>query len=50
MRPFQMTQILKLRAMVAVLKDVRTEYSGKTIDNIITQLEARIKEAEKRQS
>ena len=43
-----MTQILKLRAMVAVLKDVRTEYSGKTIDNIITQIESRIKEAEKK--
>ncbi|MBO7730943.1 MAG: hypothetical protein J6S67_00270 [Methanobrevibacter sp.] len=36
-------ELFKLRAQVAVLKDIMKEYSGRTIDNIITNLEARIK-------
>ena len=32
--------------IISVLKEVATEYPGKTIENIITQLEARIKEME----
>ena len=39
-----------LRAQLAVLRDVQREYAGKTIDNIIVQLESRLKEAEKRAS
>ena len=30
----------KLNAKIALLKEVAIEYSGKTIDNIIKQLEA----------
>lgn len=37
---------LKLRAQVAVLKDVAKEYSGRTIENIIANIEARIKAKE----
>lgn len=36
-------ELFKLKAQVAVLKDIMKEYSGRTIDNIITNLEARIK-------
>lgn len=36
---------IHLTAQIAVLKDIATEYSGKTIDNIIYQLEARKAEA-----
>ena len=36
----------RLVAQIAVMKEVAEEYSGKTIDNIIVQLEARIKEVE----
>lgn len=36
-------ELFKLRAQVAVLKDIMKEYSGRTIDNIITNLESRIK-------
>jgi len=35
-----------LRAQLAVLRDVQREYAGKTIENIIVQLESRIKEKE----
>ena len=34
----------RLGAQVAVLKEVAEEYPGKTIENIIVQLEARRKE------
>lgn len=37
---------LRLRAQVAVLKDVAKEYSGRTIENIISNIEARIKAKE----
>lgn len=36
---------IRLTAQIAVLKDIATEYSGKTINNIIYQLEARKAEA-----
>ena len=42
-----MTTVLKyirLIAKIAVLKEVAAEYPGKTIENIIAQLEARRKE------
>ena len=35
---------LRFIAMIDTLKRVAEEYSGKTIENIIAQLEARIKE------
>lgn len=38
---------IRLTAQIAVLKEIALEYSGKTIDNVIMQLEARKKEAEK---
>ena len=34
----------RLEAQVAVLKEVAEEYPGKTIENIIVQMEARRKE------
>ena len=34
----------RLTAQIAVLKEIAEEYSGKTIDNIIVQMEARQKE------
>jgi hypothetical protein len=37
----------KLRAQVAVLKDVAEVYPTSTIGNCITQIESRIKEIEK---
>lgn len=37
-------EYIRLKAQVAVLKEVAEEYSGKTIDNIIVQIEARLKE------
>ena len=36
----------RLVAHIAVLKEIAEEYPGKTIENIITQLEARKKEVE----
>ena len=33
----------RLTSQIAVLKEVAAEYSGKTIDNIIQQMEARAK-------
>ena len=37
---------IRLAANISILKDVAKEYPGKTIDNIIVQLEARIKKIE----
>ena len=37
----------RLVAQIAVLREIAEEYSGKTIDNIIVQMEARKKEVEK---
>lgn len=42
-----MDKLYKYKAWVAVLKDILNEYSGLTIDNVVKQLEARIKELEK---
>ena len=36
----------RLIAQIAVLREIAMEYSGKTIDNIIVQMEARKKEVE----
>ena len=33
---------LKIAAQIEVLEDIAVEYNGKTIDNIIQQLEARL--------
>lgn len=40
------TEYIKLLMQIATLKNVAAEYLGKTIENIIVQLEARIKEVE----
>ena len=40
------SEYIRLAANVSIPKDVDKEYPGKTIDNIIVQLEARIKEVE----
>ena len=37
-------ELVRIKEQLAVLKEVAEEYSGKTIDNIIQQMEARIKE------
>ena len=36
-------EYVRLVAQIAVLKEIAEEYSGKTIDNIIVQMEARKK-------
>lgn len=33
---------IKIAAQIEVLEDIAIDYSGKTIDNIIQQLEARL--------
>ena len=33
---------IKITAQVAILKEIALEYNGKTIDNIIQQLEMRL--------
>ena len=33
---------IKITAQVAILKEIALEYNGKTIDNIIQQLEIRL--------
>ena len=40
-------ELHKLRAQVAVLKDIEKDYPKCSIGNCITQLESRIKEMEK---
>ena len=40
------SEYTRLVAQIAVLKEVAEEYPGKTIDNIIAQMEARKKEIE----
>lgn len=37
-------EYIRLKAQVAVLKEIAMDYPGKTIENIIAQLEARRKE------
>ena len=41
------TEYIKLLMQIATLKNVAAEYPGKTIENIIAQLEARRKEQNK---
>ena len=41
------SEYTRLEAHIAVLKEIAEEYPGKTIENIITQLEARRKEINK---
>ncbi len=38
---------IRMKAQIAVLREVSLDYKGKTIDNIIQQMEARVKELEK---
>lgn len=38
---------LELNKQLHVLREVADEYPGKTIDNIIVQIEARLKEIDK---
>lgn len=33
---------INIKAQIAVLKEIALEYSGKTIDNVIQQLELRL--------
>ena len=39
-------EYIRLVAQIAVLREIAEEYSGKTIDNIIVQMEARKKEVD----
>ena len=40
------SEYARLVAQIAVLKEIAEEYPGKTIDNIIVQMEARKKEVD----
>ena len=42
------TEYIKLLMQIATLKNVAAEYPGKTIENIIAQMEARKREVEKK--
>ena len=42
-------ELNKLRAQLSILKDVMEEYGGRTIDNIVANIEARIKAKEAQQ-
>lgn len=39
---------LRLRAQLSILRDLVKEYSGRTIDNVIQGLEARVKHYEQK--
>ena len=43
-REMKQADYIRLTAQIAVLKEIAVDYSGKTIDNIIQQLEAIRKE------
>ncbi len=43
-------QLHKLKAWLAVLKDVAEEYSGRTIDNVIQNIQDRVEYAERREN
>ena len=45
-REMKQADYIRLTAQIAVLKEIAADYSGKTIDNIIQQLEAIKKEVE----
>ena len=42
------SEYTRLEAQIAVLREVAEEYPGKTIENIIVQMEAMKKEVEKK--
>lgn len=44
-----MSDLYRLRAQLSVLKDVAKDYPRRTIENIITNIEARIKAQEDKQ-
>ena len=37
-------EYIRLKAQVAVLREIAMDYPGKTIENVIVQIEARLKE------
>ena len=41
-------EYLRLSVHIAMLEDIAEEYPGKTIENVIAQMEARKKEVEKK--
>lgn len=41
-------EYIRLVAQIAILKEIAEEYPGKTIENVIVQMEARRKEINKR--
>ena len=41
------SEYARLEAQIAILKEVAAEYPGKTIENVIAQMEARRKELNK---
>lgn len=40
---------IKITAQIAVLKEIAIEYNGKTIDNVIQQLEMRLEDSNLKQ-
>lgn len=45
-----MTDRFRLASQIAVLKEIAAEHRGKTIDNIIQQMEARLDEVIKQET
>lgn len=45
-----MTDRFRLSSQLAILKEVAADYQGKTIDNIIQQMEARLDEVIKQET
>lgn len=41
---------IRLQAQIAILKEIAIDYSGKTIDNIIKQMESRLYEVIKQET
>ncbi len=41
---------VRMRAQLAVLREVARQYGGRTIENVIQQIESRIKELEKHET
>ena len=46
-RQVLVTEYINLLMQIATLKNIAEEYPGKTIENVIAQMEARKKEVEK---
>lgn len=40
-------EYIKLNAQITILREIAVQYQGKTIENIIQQMDARAKDAEK---